>query len=229
MLLENTTEVAGIPMADCFKIIDQWVIEANDTTTPSLTLSVTFTINFIKRTMFKGIIQKSIQSETKEWFQGYISTLQDALREDKDLKSKVRLENESKVHLEVPQVESKDATMDHIEVTLEDSMKLVSNAGPKPLSSVVDTVGTILSGGKFTERNTSSSPNASPSSVDVHIDTIFKLFIVLFLMMTMYQLTSIQRSMSGIEQHLQEMNVNSVILLRLLHAQETSPLTERLQ
>ena len=77
-ILENVTTVGkSIPMGDCFRVEDRWIIEQE--TPNSLKLSVDFRVVFVKRTMFKGIIQKNTLSETKEWFQGYSKMLQAAL------------------------------------------------------------------------------------------------------------------------------------------------------
>jgi hypothetical protein len=85
-ILRNVTTVGkGIPMGDCFRVEDQWMLEAKAfdgaaaAPCSSLTLSVSFRVVFVKRTMFKGIIQKNTLSETKDWFQGYSKMLLSAL------------------------------------------------------------------------------------------------------------------------------------------------------
>ncbi|OEU17994.1 hypothetical protein FRACYDRAFT_238425 [Fragilariopsis cylindrus CCMP1102] len=94
-ILTNTTTVGkSVPMGDCFRVEDRWIIEStqsklsnstnnkNDKTTndkydsalvpqEALTLTVKFRVVFVKRTMFKSIITKNVISETKKWFIGY--------------------------------------------------------------------------------------------------------------------------------------------------------------
>ena len=84
MLLRNTTKVEGIPMADCFQVMDQWIFqpsESGDNDRRCLTLSVSFQVDFVKRTMFKSLIQKNVKSETKKWFGGYVKVLQSVLEQ----------------------------------------------------------------------------------------------------------------------------------------------------
>jgi len=90
-ILLNTTTIHGVPGADCFKIEDRWVVESmTDTTTTSSSSKVVFTVsfqvNFSKRTMMKPLIQKNIKIETKKWFQGYVEFIQRSLHEDCDRK-----------------------------------------------------------------------------------------------------------------------------------------------
>jgi hypothetical protein len=81
MSLQNSTVVEGIPAADCFRVEDRWTIE-RVSGEESLKMAVSFRIVFMKRTMFKPIIQKNIRQETKNWFRGYASMLQRALTDD---------------------------------------------------------------------------------------------------------------------------------------------------
>jgi hypothetical protein len=92
-ILTNITTVgSSVPMGDCFRVEDQWIIESaqsklsnstnnkNDKTNndnydslskEALTVTVKFRVVFVKRTMFKSIITKNVISETKKWFIGY--------------------------------------------------------------------------------------------------------------------------------------------------------------
>ena len=97
-ILTNTTTVGkSVPMGDCFRVEDQWVIEqssqsqspqskkndSNDDTHASyysLTLSVKFRSVFVKRTMFKSMITKNVISETNKWFIGYEKMMKVALQ-----------------------------------------------------------------------------------------------------------------------------------------------------
>ncbi|KAG7341379.1 protein of unknown function DUF4782 containing protein [Nitzschia inconspicua] len=85
IVIQNITSVEGIPMADCFQVHDQWIIIQNQNSDSeniaSSTLSVSFQIDFMKRTMFKSLIQKNVKAETKKWFQGYLEMLKIALKE----------------------------------------------------------------------------------------------------------------------------------------------------
>ena len=77
--LENKTLVAGIPAADSFYIQDHWVLEAVGEN--QVRLTVRYDTRFIKRSMFKSIISKSIRKETKEWMAGYLDMVQSVLAE----------------------------------------------------------------------------------------------------------------------------------------------------
>mmetsp|Transcript_4987 Transcript_4987/g.14445 ORF Transcript_4987/g.14445 Transcript_4987/m.14445 type:complete len:502 (-) Transcript_4987:417-1922(-) len=98
-VLKNVSTVGkGVPMSDCFRVEDKWIIEQHDnidkdgssgnTTTVSLTLSVSFRIVFVKRTMFRGLIQKNVASETKKWFVGYLSMMKRALSSEEHAHAK---------------------------------------------------------------------------------------------------------------------------------------------
>jgi len=77
-ILKNVTTVGkSIPMGDCFRVEDRWIIEQQNSN--SLKFSVDFRVVFVKRTMFKGVITKNTLSETKGWFQGYSKMLRAAL------------------------------------------------------------------------------------------------------------------------------------------------------
>ena len=82
--LQNTTNVQGVPGADCFTVEDRWIVESISDS--AVRFTVYFQINFSKRTMIKPLIQKNIKMETKKWFQGYVTFLQRALHEDSDRK-----------------------------------------------------------------------------------------------------------------------------------------------
>jgi VAD1 Analog of StAR-related lipid transfer domain len=77
MTVENKTVVEGIPAADTFSVHDFWKIEADGT--EHVVVSVNFAPRFTKRTLFKGIIEKSILRESKEWFTGYTKMVKEAL------------------------------------------------------------------------------------------------------------------------------------------------------
>jgi hypothetical protein len=79
MTLGNSTVVEGIPAADCFRIEDVWIIQRDPTSSCRLVLTVSFRMVFTKRTMLKSLIQRNIRQETKNWFKGYTTMLQQVL------------------------------------------------------------------------------------------------------------------------------------------------------
>ena len=83
--IENKTLVEGIPAADTFSVVDFWHIKSDGT--DNVILSVSFEINFTKRTMFKNIIEKSVLRETGAWLLGYSEMIRDALANRKDTKT----------------------------------------------------------------------------------------------------------------------------------------------
>jgi len=78
--LQNTTVVQGVPGADCFQVVDRWIIQSSGDS--SVDLSVYFQISFSKFTMFKSLIQKNVKAETKKWYHEYSRFLRRALQED---------------------------------------------------------------------------------------------------------------------------------------------------
>jgi hypothetical protein len=83
VVIQNTTDVEGIPMADCFQVHDQWIVKTTNKN-DSVTLSVSFHVEFVKRTIFKKLIQSNVKAETKKWFQGYVQMLRRAVKESKE-------------------------------------------------------------------------------------------------------------------------------------------------
>lgn len=83
ILLENITIVEGIPAADTFRLTDQWLIETLDgcAGVDQIKLSSSFEVKFIKRSLLRGIIEKSVRKETGDWWTGYKRMLQTALTE----------------------------------------------------------------------------------------------------------------------------------------------------
>jgi hypothetical protein len=84
MILTNSTQVTGIPAADCFKAEDFWIIEAmtgDNSGETGIVISARFVPRFHKRTMLKGLIDRSIKRETTEWFRLYFDMVRTALEE----------------------------------------------------------------------------------------------------------------------------------------------------
>jgi hypothetical protein len=48
VVIQNTTDVEGIPMADCFQVHDQWIVVQSKGNSGSVTLSVSFHVDFVK-------------------------------------------------------------------------------------------------------------------------------------------------------------------------------------
>lgn len=96
LVIETRTYVRDVPMTDCFYVVDRILVEpnyrnpsdsssnkenqqdltninSNDSSStappPSVLVSMKFQINFVKSTMFKGIISKTTSSEFKAFFQ----------------------------------------------------------------------------------------------------------------------------------------------------------------
>jgi hypothetical protein len=80
MTMQNSTAIEGVPAADCFRVEDRWIIEKGSDST--VTIFVSFRLNFIKRTMFKPVIQKNTRQETRNWFRGFAIFVQAALSGD---------------------------------------------------------------------------------------------------------------------------------------------------
>lgn len=75
--LENSTKVENTPASDAFVVEDYWVVSADGE--DHVILSVFFAPRFLKRTMFKGIIEKSVKQATAGWFQAYVEKVQKIL------------------------------------------------------------------------------------------------------------------------------------------------------
>jgi VAD1 Analog of StAR-related lipid transfer domain len=87
MILENKTQVDGIPSSDCFHVQDQWIMEgvseegADDAVPTRVRLSVRFDTRFHRRVMFQNMIVKTIRSETKRWLDRYLIMVREALQD----------------------------------------------------------------------------------------------------------------------------------------------------
>jgi hypothetical protein len=79
LTLENTTNVEGVPSADAFFIRDYWLVKAIPGE-EQVQFQTCFGTHFHKRAIFKSFIEKSVASQTKQWFQGYARMLQQAIQ-----------------------------------------------------------------------------------------------------------------------------------------------------
>lgn len=75
--LENSTKVSNIPASDTFSVEDHWVVAADGP--DHVILSVYFAPRFVKRTMFKSLIEKNVRQETSGWFLAYVDKVKTIL------------------------------------------------------------------------------------------------------------------------------------------------------
>ena len=84
ILLENTTNIEGIPSADCFHVQDRWVVE--ETSGATIVVTSSFDVVFGKYSIFRGIIDTNVRKETSDWWLGYMAYVQNALgHQSKDI------------------------------------------------------------------------------------------------------------------------------------------------
>ena len=149
-ILQNVTTVGkAVPMGDCFRVEDKWIIEQKQEQQQHqgshqqenfLTLSVFFRTVFVKRTMFKSIIQKNAISETKKWFQGYSAMIQKALSSEEHQRQQRTQHRENAV------VSAALSTRSGTPSSSEAIASLSSSSSPDDL---LNTTTTILDGQKF--------------------------------------------------------------------------------
>jgi len=134
IVMESKTQVQGIPMVDCFHILDQWRISAEGT------LTVSFQVVFTKFTILQAMIQKNSREETKKWFQGYLQIIENAvstlaLQEmDKTSSWDERHENETGIDHDTNSVN----VMEAVE-TMSQKTKSLAISAPTPTSLGVTT------------------------------------------------------------------------------------------
>ena len=176
MLLRNTTKVEGIPMADCFQVMDQWIFqpsESADNDRSCLTLSVSFRVDFVKRTMFKSLIQKNVKSETKKWFGGFVEVLRTVLEQRP--KSTVAPDIKSDFEKELAGNAENEAVSDS------ESFEVAQSRNA--------TITTII-----------QSTKQFCTSMDG--DFVFKVLIVVLVVVLIFQITIVQKRLSSMEGHL---------------------------
>lgn len=78
MVLHTITKVDDVPKADCFVIEDQIVVESNG---DSVILSARCGIRFVKRTIFKTIIQFNAKNGITKWLGGYGDFVSDVVND----------------------------------------------------------------------------------------------------------------------------------------------------
>lgn len=67
IILETKTYVADVPLTDCFYVADQILVEPVDDHRVSVTMS--FSLEFVKSTMFKSIIMRTTKGEFQSFMQ----------------------------------------------------------------------------------------------------------------------------------------------------------------
>jgi hypothetical protein len=198
MLLRNITKVEGIPMADCFQVMDQWIFQPSGTRDhdrPCLTLSVSFQVDFVKRTMFKSLIQKNVKSETKKWFSGYVEVLRSVL------------EQRSQV---TASTVAPGAQFD-VDKDLTDSAEteIVPEAETFELPQLArnTTITTLI-----------QSTHHFLTSMDG--DLLFKVLIIVLVVVLIFQITTVQKRLSTMEGHMLQMQkqVDTLLLTHKLDA-----------
>jgi hypothetical protein len=189
IIIQNSTQVDGIPMADCFQVKDQWIVQAEQDEPNTISVSVFFEIDFMKRTMFKSLIQKNVKAETKKWFQGYACMLQQSLKDYREAGNGF------------PQKSS--AVFESPKETLLSSQQIM-NATDQPGAPVTITngVGSSLSFHQLLM--------FVPSMGN---DAVFRGAVLIILVVLILQVASLQKALEALERHLFEMQMQNKQLL----------------
>ena len=233
-ILKNTTTVGkGIPMGDCFRVEDMWVIE-KDPSESLLTISVSFNVVFVKRTMFKGMIQKNTLSETRDWFKGYSTMLQTALEspQHQELVKKRQLYACSIVPEEIANATTSpsSSTAPSLSLSMRDSSvkntseSLWGSSGdygefaphsPHSSSSVTDT-----SDGQFSHKERGDAKkvdsNNKTKGLVVWIALAVVVVVLPLLVAFWLQVRSVRTSLSQMESSLGELKAQNTVLLQKL-------------
>jgi len=172
---------------------------------PRLMLSVSFEINFVKRTMFKSLIQKNVKSETKKWFNGYVEMLQKALED----------QQQRALHLEplVMEEDVSEQTKITAAISLEEEvvMNLESSApdmnlnSPPSVRTMFETVATATSSiVRFLHQALSSAGT----------DAVFKAALIVLILVLTAQVMSMKKNIISMESHLAGMQKQMEIILK---------------
>ena len=78
MILQTSTRLDDVPMADAFSVEDVIVVRATDANT--VQLDVYLEVKFLKYTMLKSVIESNTNSEVTKWLQDYVAALKTALK-----------------------------------------------------------------------------------------------------------------------------------------------------
>jgi hypothetical protein len=219
IILDNTTLVEGIPMADCFKVIDHWIVESDvdrdggneaAESCSSLTITVTFQIVFTKRTMFKSLIQKNIKSETKKWFRGYVEMLQRTLQEHPPK----RVQKKTEVDDHVVRRDDVIATQD--EHTQRETCQSLE---PDHCAAVVahDQSHGRVSAAPWEVIQTSITSILEGASAEPWpLDSVVKVGVCALLLFLAFQVAAMKQSLSNMERQLEAMQDHTAALLEVI-------------
>ena len=111
--VETKTIVVGVPMTDCFFVKDRLIVAASPTTKGKVLLSLEFELEFVKSTMFRGIITKTSSSEMCKFFSHLKNFMAESLGEEVAAPKEEENKIEKEVHVEEPGLPS-NLTMNSI-------------------------------------------------------------------------------------------------------------------
>jgi hypothetical protein len=197
MLLRNITKVEGIPMADCFQVMDQWIFHPSgtrDDDRPCLTLSVSFQVDFVKRTMFKSLIQKNVKSETKKWFSGYVEVLRRVMEQRSQVTASTVAPG-AKFDVDTDLADSAE-----IEIVREAETFEMPLARSTTITTLIQSTHDFL------------------TSMDG--DLLFKVLIIVLVVVLIFQITTVQKRLSIMEGHMLQIQkqVDTLLLTHKLDA-----------
>ena len=66
--VETNTYVDDVPMADCFYVKDRLLVVASKENSEKVLVTMEFELDFVKSTMFRGVITKTTTSEMSKFF-----------------------------------------------------------------------------------------------------------------------------------------------------------------
>lgn len=88
-ILDCRIDCEGVHTSDCFYVEERWIIQPsmNGKVTPkadkkvneSVLLTTKFELRFVKKTLWKSVIESMTSAETRKWFQNYGTMLQESL------------------------------------------------------------------------------------------------------------------------------------------------------
>ena len=99
--VETKTIVVGVPMTDCFFVKDRLIVAAAPTKGKVL-LSLEFELEFVKSTMFRGIITKTTTSEMRNFSEHLRDYMSESLGEEVDAPKEEEKKTDKEVIVEEP-------------------------------------------------------------------------------------------------------------------------------
>lgn len=84
MVMDCRTALQGVHSADCFHVDQRWLIESNFDVSrnKSITLTIKFQVRFVKKTMWRAMIEKMTKAETQKWFDEYVQMIQKSIKKE---------------------------------------------------------------------------------------------------------------------------------------------------